>query len=200
MRNSWLALAMKSARMRSTRRASVRSRSVTSVAIDVAVLGGERRDADLEQPLDRHALAPQRGLRLAGRARRGGWRRARRASAARAPADRRAAAPATARGPGALAAIARPSASTSSAGSGMAPTSLPANGERTCAASSRRLGIPCATHAVILQTSSRETPRRLVPAVQIRGFASPRAATASAAPPRWRPAARAPAGTARDNR
>ena len=32
---------------------------------DLVGLGGERGDADLEQPLDGHALAPERGLRLA---------------------------------------------------------------------------------------------------------------------------------------
>ena len=31
---------------------------------DLAAVGGERRDGDLEQPLDRHALAPQRRLAL----------------------------------------------------------------------------------------------------------------------------------------
>ena len=65
VRNSWLALAMKSTRMRSSRRCSVRSRKVSSVAATAPGAGCERRDADFEQPLDRHALAPRRRLGFA---------------------------------------------------------------------------------------------------------------------------------------
>ena len=55
MRNSWLALAMKSARVARPARDSVRSRKVSSGDEAGARVGGEQRDADLEQALDRTA-------------------------------------------------------------------------------------------------------------------------------------------------
>ena len=67
VRNSWLALAMKSTRSRSTRRASVWSRKVMQRRHDFAARRRERRDADVEQPFDRHALAPLHGLGFAAR-------------------------------------------------------------------------------------------------------------------------------------
>ena len=67
VRNSWLALAMKSTRMRSTPPQLGQIAQGQQGRHDLVGGGRERRDADLEQPLDRHPLAPRRRLGFAAR-------------------------------------------------------------------------------------------------------------------------------------
>ena len=65
VRSSWLALAMKSTRSRSTRRISVRSRSVISAASTSPSGAASGATQTSNSALDRNALAPLHGLGLA---------------------------------------------------------------------------------------------------------------------------------------
>ena len=67
VRNSWLALAMKSTRMRSTRLQLGQIAQREQRRHDFSVGRGERRDAHVEQPLDRHPFAPLHPFGLAAR-------------------------------------------------------------------------------------------------------------------------------------
>ena len=67
MRNSWLALATKSTRIRSTRLRLGEIAQRQQRRADFAGLGGKRRHADVEQAFDRDPFAPQDGFRRAAR-------------------------------------------------------------------------------------------------------------------------------------
>ncbi len=136
VRNSWLALAMKSARMRSTRRDSVKSRSVSKVATtwpDPAASGAtqtSKRRSIGTRSLHSTVSASPFAMTRRNASMTSGVRKARtKGSPSLMPGSSAKA--------GLLAATGRPSAPTITAGSGIAPTSLAANGDCRCSASAR---------------------------------------------------------------
>ena len=179
VRNSWLALAMKSTRMRSSRRCSVRSRSVSRAAATApgaassgATQTSNRRSIGTRSLHGAVSASPVASTRRIA-SMTSGLRSARISGS---PSFK----PGSRANAGLLATIARPSASTTTAGSGIAPTSRSAIDEWSCSA---KVGTLSSSDMLVPRSAGGGRARRR-PSPRRRGSKppAPRAASASAAP------------------